>query len=180
MERLLYRGILSSVFYHLMMKHAFIGIGSNIGDRRKNCVEAVERLEQIRGCRFIGCSRWYLTSPVGVENQDWFVNGVASLDAGISAQDLLDGLLRIEAAMGRVRTEKWGPRVIDLDLLLYGSDIIEERNLKIPHPYMHVRRFVLAPLAEVAPDVIHPVLGKTVSQILQELRGEEQQVTRLP
>jgi len=75
----------------------------------KNCVEAVERLEQIRGCSFIGCSRWYLTSPVGVENQDWFVNGVASLDAGISAQDLLDGLLRIEAAMGRVRTEKWGP-----------------------------------------------------------------------
>ncbi len=161
------------------MKQAFVGIGSNIGDRRKNCIEAVERMKEIPGCDFTGCSRWYLTSPVGVEDQDWFVNGVASLGAEISARDLLARLLSIEAGMGRVRTEKWGPRVIDLDLLLYGSDIIDETDLKIPHPYMHVRRFVLAPLAEVAPDVIHPVLGKTASQILQELRGEDQQVTLL-
>jgi 2-amino-4-hydroxy-6-hydroxymethyldihydropteridine diphosphokinase len=162
------------------MKHAFIGIGSNIGDRRKNCAEAVERLEQIHGCSVIRCSHWYRTSPVGVENQDWFVNGVASLAAEISAQDLLDRLLHIEAAMGRVRREKWGPRIVDLDLLLYGEDIVEEKKLKIPHPLMHVRRFVLVPLAEVSPDVIHPVLGKTVFQMLQELRGEDQQVTRLP
>jgi len=161
------------------MKQAFVGIGSNIGDRRKKCIEAVERLKEICGCGFIGCSRWYLTSPVGVEDQDWFVNGVASLGAEISARDLLVRLLAIEAAMGRVRTEKWGPRVMDLDLLMYGSDIIDETDLKIPHPRMHVRRFVLAPLAEVAPDVIHPVLGKTVSQILQELQGEDQQVTFL-
>jgi 2-amino-4-hydroxy-6-hydroxymethyldihydropteridine diphosphokinase len=161
------------------MKRAYIGIGSNIGDRRKNCIEAVESLKEIRGCGFIGCSRWYLTSPVGLEDQDWFVNGVASLGAEISARDLLVSLLSIEAGMGRVRTEKWGPRVMDLDLLLYGSDIIDETDLKIPHPYMHVRRFVLAPLAEVAPDVIHPVLGKTASQILQELGGEDQQVSLL-
>jgi len=161
------------------MKHAFIGIGSNMGDRRKNCVEAVGRLEQIRGCDFIGCSRWYLTSPVGVEEQNWFVNGVACLGAEISAWDLLDRLLSIEAAMGRVRTEKWGPRVIDLDLLLYGADIVDETDLKIPHPYMHERRFVLAPLAEVAPDVLHPVLGKTASQLLLELRAKDQQVTLL-
>jgi len=158
------------------MKRAFIGIGSNLGDRRKNCAEAVERLKEIEGCEFVACSRWYLTSPVGVEDQDWFVNGVACLGAEISARDLLGRLLSVEAAMGRVRTEKWGPRVIDLDLLLYGADIVNEPDLEIPHPLMDRRRFVLAPLAEVDPDVIHPVLAKTASQMLWELEGQEQQV----
>ncbi len=159
------------------MKRAFIGIGSNLGDRRKNCAEAVERLKELKGCEFVACSRWYLTSPVGVEDQDWFVNGVACLGAEISARDLLGRLLSVEAAMGRVRNEKWGPRVIDLDLLLYGADIVNEPDLEIPHPHMHRRRFVLAPLAEVDPDVIHPVLAKTASQMLRELKGEDQQVT---
>jgi 2-amino-4-hydroxy-6-hydroxymethyldihydropteridine diphosphokinase len=161
------------------MKRAYIGIGSNLGDRARNCAEAVERLKELRGSEFIGRSRWYLTSPVGVEDQDWFVNGVACLGAKVSARDLLGGLLSIEAGMGRVRTEKWGPRVIDLDLLLYGTDIVNEADLKIPHPLMHLRRFVLAPLAEVDPDVIHPVLAKTASQMLQDLQGEDQQVTFL-
>jgi 2-amino-4-hydroxy-6-hydroxymethyldihydropteridine diphosphokinase len=161
------------------MKRAFIGIGSNLGDRRKNCVEAVERLKELRGCELIGCSRWYLTSPVGKKDQNRFVNGVACLGAEISARDLLGRLLSIEAGMGRVRTEKWGPRVIDLDLLLYGMDIVDESDLKIPHPYMHLRRFVMGPLAEVDPAVLHPILAKTASQMLQELQGEDQQVTLL-
>jgi 2-amino-4-hydroxy-6-hydroxymethyldihydropteridine diphosphokinase len=161
------------------MKRAFIGIGSNLGDRRKNCVEAVERLKHLRGCEFIKCSRWYLTSPVGMGDQDWFVNGVACLDAEISPREVLGRLLSIETGMGRVRTEKWGPRVIDLDLLLYGTDIVDESDLKIPHPYMHQRKFVLVPLNEVDPDVVHPVLAKTASRILQELKGEDQEVTLL-
>jgi len=161
------------------MKRALIGIGSNLGDRRKHCAEAVERLKQIRGCEFIRCSRWYLTSPVGTQDQNWFVNGVACLDSEISARELLGRLLSIEAGMGRVRTEKWGPRVIDLDLLLYGMDILDESDLKVPHPYMHLRRFVLVPLAEVDPAVIHPVLARTASQILEELKEEGQEVTLL-
>ena len=161
------------------MKKAFIGIGSNLGDRRKNCSEAVKRLKEIRGCEFLGCSRWYLTSPVGVRDQDWFVNGVARLDAEISARELLSRLRSIETDMGRVRNEKWGPRVIDLDLLLYGEDIIRESDLEVPHPQMHLRRFVLVPLAELDPDVIHPILANTASQMLSGLKGEEQQVTLL-
>ncbi|HEX9909705.1 MAG TPA: 2-amino-4-hydroxy-6-hydroxymethyldihydropteridine diphosphokinase, partial [Desulfatiglandales bacterium] len=165
--------------HSLSMKRAFIGVGSNLGDKRDNCVQAVERLKELKGCEFIGCSRWYLTSPVGMEDQNWFVNGVACLDADISPRELLGRLLSIEAGMGRVRTEKWGPRVIDLDLLLYGTDILNESDLEIPHPHMHERRFVLAPLVEVDPDVIHPVLAKTASQMLRELKGEDQQVTLL-
>ena len=168
-----------AVFFYLLMKRAFIGIGSNLGDRRNNCVEAVERLKELRECEFIRCSRWYLTSPIGVEDQEWFVNGVACLGAEVSARDLLGKLLSIEALMGRVRAEKWGPRVIDLDLLLYGMDIVNEADLTIPHPHMPLRRFVLAPLAEVDPDVIHPVLAKTASRMLQELQGDDQQVTFL-
>ena len=142
-------------------------------------MEAVERLKEIKGCEFIGCSGWYLTSPVGVEDQDWFVNGVACLDAKISAHELLDRLLSIEDLMGRVRTEKWGPRVIDLDLLLYGADTMSEPDLEVPHPHMHRRKFVLAPLAELDPEVRHPVLAKTASQMLRELEDEDQQLTRL-
>jgi len=116
---------------------------------------------------------------VGIKDQNRFVNGVACLDAGISARELLGRLLFIEAEMGRVRGERWGPRLIDLDLLLCGMDILDESDLKIPHPHLHRRRFVLVPLAEVAPDVIHPVLNKRISQILQELKAEDQEVTLL-
>jgi len=158
------------------VKRAFVGIGSNLGDRRKHCIEAVERLKEIQECEFVRCSGWYLTSPVGKKDQNWFVNGVACLDAEISARELLARLLSVEAGMGRVRAEKWGPRVIDLDLLLYGMDIVDESDLKIPHPFMHLRRFVLVPLTEVGAEVIHPVLVKPVSQILKELKGEDQEV----
>jgi 2-amino-4-hydroxy-6-hydroxymethyldihydropteridine diphosphokinase len=155
---------------------AYIGIGSNLGDKRNNCDQAVERIGRIRGCRLMQGSPWFLTRPVGVEGQDWYLNGVASLEAEISAHDLLARLLEIESVMGRVRTEKWGPRIIDLDLLLFGEEIISDRDLQVPHPFMHTRRFVLVPMVHLAPQLIHPVLRRAMAELLNSLEGEGQDV----
>lgn len=158
------------------MKTAYIGIGSNLGKRHENCLEAVERMDNIPGCSIKEVSDWYLTEPVGVEGQESYVNGVASIRSGITARDLLKELMSIERKMGRVRVEKWGPRVIDLDILLFGGQIIEEENLVVPHPLMHLRRFVLVPMARLAPDVIHPIKGMTMAQLLESLPEEGQAV----
>ena len=159
------------------MTSVYIGIGSNLGDRQENCLEAVERIGKTSGCQVTSRSSWYLTKPVGVEDQDWFVNGVASLTTEISPQDLLRRVLDIESDMGRVRREKWGPRIVDIDILLYGREIIQEENLKIPHPLMHLRRFVLEPIVELAPDLIHPGLGRSMKELLAGLTDEDQVVT---
>jgi 2-amino-4-hydroxy-6-hydroxymethyldihydropteridine diphosphokinase len=161
------------------MTSVYIGIGSNLGDRQVNCLRAVERMDRMAGCRITGCSDWFLTKPVGVEGQEWYVNGVASLTTDISPQDLLKRLLRIEADMGRVRRERWGPRNIDLDILLFGQEIIHEPDLKIPHPRMHLRRFVLEPMTQLAPDLIHPGLGLSIKVLLKKLPGDDQVVTRM-
>lgn len=155
---------------------AYIGIGSNLGDKRRNCEQAVERIGRIRGCRLLHCSPWFLTRPVGVEGQDWYVNGALSLETEISARDLLARLLEVESAMGRVRAGKWGPRVIDLDLLLYGEEIISDEDLQVPHPFMHTRRFVLVPMVHLAPQLVHPVLRRTMADLLSSLEGEGQDV----
>ncbi len=159
------------------MTTVYIGIGSNLGDRRGNCLEAVERIGKMPDCRMTGCSDWYLTKPVGVEDQEWFVNGVASLTVEVSPQVLLRRVLDIEADMGRVRRELWGPRIIDLDILLFGREIIQEENLKVPHPLMHLRRFVLEPLVKLVPDLIHPGLGVSMMELLRRLPDDGQVVT---
>jgi 2-amino-4-hydroxy-6-hydroxymethyldihydropteridine diphosphokinase len=110
---------------------------------------------------------------VGIRDQDWFVNGVVSLETSMGPGELLGFLLSVEKMMGRLREEKWGPRTIDLDILFYGDQILEEADLRIPHPRLQERRFVLVPLRDVAPDLVHPVLGKPVSRILAELDAEE-------
>lgn len=161
------------------MAKAYIGIGSNLGDRIGYCLKAVEMMKGISDFQFIGCSDWYLTRPVGVIKQDWFVNGAASLSTHISAQDLLNRLLEIEKSLGRVRSEHWGPRVIDLDLLLYGDAVIQEGTLKVPHPFMHLRRFVLVPMAQLAPNEVHPLLGSTMSELLDGLPENGQEVVPL-
>jgi len=158
------------------MPTAYVGIGSNLGDKRKNCVEAVQRIREIPGCRLKQCSPWFLTRPVGVGDQGWYLNGAVSLDAEISAHELLAHLGEVESAMGRVRTAKWEPRIIDLDLLLLGQEIISDEDLQVPHPLMHTRRFVLVPMVHLAPQLIHPVLRRTMADLLDDLRREGQEV----
>lgn len=158
------------------MKTAYIGIGSNLGDRRQNCLTAIEMIGQVPGCELIRYSDWYLTKPMGVKGQDWFVNGVASISTKIPPQDLLKRLLAIEQNMGRVGRKKWAARIIDLDLLLYGQDIIMAEKLTVPHPLMHLRRFVLVPMVQLEPDLIHPSLGVTMAELLEEIPENGQKV----
>ena len=151
----------------------YIGIGSNLGDSLQNCRKAIARVASGPGNRLIRCSPFYSTEPVGEKDQNWFVNAVAAVETNLSSRDYLDFLLSVEKEMGRERKEPWGPRVIDLDLLFYGDEMIDEEGLKIPHPRLQERRFVLVPLNDIAPDWLHPRLHKTVSQMLAELRGKE-------
>lgn len=159
-----------------MYKTAYIGIGSNLGNKLKNCLQAIDIISKIDGCRLAGQSRFYRTEPVAVEGQEWYINGAVSLEADISARNLLERLQHIEVDMGRPEHRKWDPRIIDLDLLLFGSDIIEEENLAVPHPLMHLRRFVLIPMTQLAPDLVHPVLGKTMIELLDEIHEGGQSV----
>jgi 2-amino-4-hydroxy-6-hydroxymethyldihydropteridine diphosphokinase len=161
------------------MKTAYVGIGSNLGDRHQNCLRAIELMREIPGCDVAEISGWYSTRPVGVEGQEWYENGVACLRTRISARELLVGLLSIEERMGRVRTGRWAPRVIDLDILLFGADVIESEDLKVPHPLMHLRRFVLMPLAQLAPYLIHPSLGLTIAEMLMRLPEDGQEVVAI-
>ena len=157
---------------------AYIGIGSNMGSPLANCQEALTRLEDHAGISVIGQSSFYETEPIGILEQNWFINAAAQVSTGLEPVSLLEALLEIEIAMGRIRTEKWGPRIIDLDLLLYEDEVIQTPRLEIPHPEMNGRRFVLAPLNELAPDQVHPLAGKTIQQLLSEL-PEDNQVVKI-
>jgi 2-amino-4-hydroxy-6-hydroxymethyldihydropteridine diphosphokinase len=147
-----------------------IGIGSNLGERQANCRRAVERLRQ-KGITMRKVSSLYETEPWGVDNQPLFINMAVEAETPLSPEDLLYVLKEIEREAGRQETIKWGPRVVDLDILLYEERIIDNEQLRIPHPYMHQRGFVLLPLAEIAPDTIHPVVKKTIRELKEELRG---------
>lgn len=151
------------------MESAYVGIGSNIGDKIDNCRSAIARMERLKGCSVKLQSPFYRTEPVEVEGQDYFLNGVVCLDTDLSAATLLNHLLNIETEMGRVRRKKWDARVIDLDILLFGSQIIEKPDLMIPHPLMHTRRFVLTPLVRIAPGLIHPILCKSMQELEEAL-----------
>ena len=160
-----------------MLQRAYLSLGSNVGDREANLLEAITRLEGAG--RVIAASSFYETEPVEFTQQAWFLNCVALLETEKVPDDLLASLLKIEQAMGRRRLQSKGPRIIDIDILLFGDSVVNTQELTIPHPGMQTRRFVLDPLAEIAPDTLHPALKKTVRALLDDL-PPGQIVRRLP
>ncbi len=148
---------------------AYLGLGANLGEPLQQLREALRLLTGADEVEVSRVSGFYRNPPLGPKNQPWYVNAVARVRTRLGPEELLRLLQQIEMAMGRVRGERWGPRLIDLDLLLYNGEVIFTPDLVVPHPEMHRRVFVLAPLAEIAPRAWHPVLHKSVSDLLAEL-----------
>jgi len=150
-----------------MKKRAYLSLGSNLGDRAANLEAAIERLGEPG--TVVARSALYETEPVEMEQQPWFLNCVVAIETELMPKQFLARILGIEQKMGRRRTEPKGPRTIDIDILLFGGSIVDTATLTIPHPAMHQRRFVLEPLAEIAPELRHPALKKTVREMLDAL-----------
>jgi 2-amino-4-hydroxy-6-hydroxymethyldihydropteridine diphosphokinase len=151
----------------LMRNLAYLSLGSNIGNRENHLRDAIARLEAVG--HIASVSSVYETEPVEFTDQAWFLNCTVALETTETPAQLMRALLQIEHEMGRQRTQNKGPRTIDIDILLFNDTIIDSPELTVPHPAMHQRRFVLAPLAEIAPEARHPRLNKTIRELLDEL-----------
>ena len=155
------------------MHVAYIGFGSNIGDRLAHIQNAIDALSKTEGITLQKISSIYKTDPVGYEAQAHFLNGVAAIQTDLPPLSLLHILKDIEIAIGRKHRIRWGPREIDLDILVYGDLCLQTEKLVIPHPEMHLRRFVLVPLAEIVPDLVHLVFQETVQTLLERLEDDK-------
>ncbi len=152
------------------MAVVYISVGSNLGDREANCRIALEKLNS-EGIIVKKASSMYETEPWGFKDQPKFINMVIEVETELRPEELLMTLKGIEKKMGRKETIKWGPRIIDLDILFYNDKIINQDELKIPHPHMHERDFVLVPLSEIAPNKTHPILKKTIKELMEDLHA---------
>jgi 2-amino-4-hydroxy-6-hydroxymethyldihydropteridine diphosphokinase len=152
------------------MTLAYVALGANLGPREITLLRAIDLLAETEGVDVRAVSQLRETDPVGVVEQPPFLNGAVAVETSLSPQELLERLLEIERTLGRVRTERWGPRVVDLDLLVYGDVRVEEPGLRVPHPRLHERRFALEPLAELNPELDVPGLGR-VEDALAALDG---------
>ena len=161
------------------MRHiSYIGIGSNLGDKVGQCERAVTEILKVDQHRLLAKSPLFKTKPIGYASQDWFINGVIKIETDLEPLELLRALKAIEGQLGRKETFRWGPRAIVLDILFFDQKEIRTVELQIPHPLLHKRQFVLVPLAEIDRDLVHPVLKKSVGELLENLT-EDQGVEKL-
>lgn len=155
-----------------MTEVAYISVGSNLNNPYQQVKSAIDKLKIVDGIRIEAMSGWYLSDPVGPKNQSRYVNGVIKILTRLSPKQLLKKLHEIEDAHGRIRTVRWGPRTLDLDILLYGSRMMNTKKLTIPHPEMKIRNFVLTPLADIEPDLVLPD-GSILSSLLENSQLKE-------
>jgi 2-amino-4-hydroxy-6-hydroxymethyldihydropteridine diphosphokinase len=152
---------------------AYIGIGSNIGDKVNQCEKAISEILKVDHHKLLAKSSLFKTQPTGYTSQDWFVNGVIKIETDLEAHELLRKLKAIESQLGRTETFRWGPRTIDLDILFFDDAEIHTEELQVPHPSIQERQFVLIPLAEIDRYLIHPVLKKTVQELLNNIKKDQ-------
>jgi 2-amino-4-hydroxy-6-hydroxymethyldihydropteridine diphosphokinase len=158
------------------MAEAFIAIGSNLGNRESNIRTALNLLKE--KVTVLKISSTYETEPMYVEDQNWFLNSVVKIETDMPPPELLCYLKDIERRMGREKRTRYSPRIMDLDILFYGKEVIIQNDLEIPHPKIQERRFVLVPLVEIEPDHLHPILQRTASQLLSELNSDKSVIKR--
>ena len=157
----------------IVANQVYIGIGSNQGKKKANYLEALDRIRSIPKTRITKASSCYESEPLG-NSKEWYVNAVIEVDTELAPEVLLSKCKNIERAMGRKKVKKrWGARIIDLDILLYNNLKLDRRGFTVPHPEMQNRKFVLVPLSEIAPQVIHPVLGMTISQLMVNVKDSK-------
>lgn len=158
---------------------AYLSIGSNLGDRYDNCIRGRKKVDTLDQTRVMAVSHFYRTEPVDFLDQAWFVNGALKIETGLDPFELIDGLKEIERFLGQGKKEvRFGPRIIDLDIVLYGERVVYTDRLILPHLRMHERCFVLKPLCDIAPGVVHPTMEKTMEELLQQIENNPGQEVR--